>query len=194
MRNVRKFPVPETPPPILSDEQLVALFRACDGTGFEERWDAALIRLLWDSGPRLAEVTGLRLEDVDLAGRVAFVARGKGGRPRVVPFCVKTAKALDRYVRARRRHSSAELPQLWLGKKGAVTPSGVRQIVKLRGQAAGIDGLYPHRLRHQFAHEWLAAGGEEGDLMRLAGWSSRAMLSRYGTARATKRAVLAVLS
>ena len=58
--------------------------------------------------------------------------------------------------------------------------SGISQIVEKRGLQAGIDGLHLHQLRNTFALGGLAQGGNEIDLMRFAGWRSRAMLQRYG--------------
>ena len=76
-------------------------------------------------------------------------------------------------------------------RKGQLTTNGVAQMLRRRGAAAGIDHLNPHRFRHSFARAFLAGGGQEGDLMRLAGWSSRTMLSRYGASAATERAIAA---
>ena len=42
--------------------------------------------------------------------------------------------------------------------------------------------------RHAFAHNWLADGGNESDLMRITGWKSREMLDRYGASAAAERA------
>jgi len=177
MARMKPPAVPEVPIPVISDADLKRLLALVDGgRSFESRRDTAILRLFIDTGMRLGELANLTGEDLDLEPTVAIVM-GKARRPRTCPYGSRTAKAIDLYLRARARHPRAAEPALWLGSKGAMTDSGIRQMVEPRAAIVGIQHIHPHMLRHVFAHRWLADGGNEGDLMRLAGWRSRAMLN-----------------
>jgi site-specific recombinase XerD len=179
--------VTEKPVPFFTSVELSKIERACRGNSFEERRDAAILGLLVATGIRLAELAGIRYcrddpdrSDVDLEAREIRV-RGKGGKERTVRISHEAARRLDRYLRARSRHKLAYRPQLWLGAgdRGPLTRDGIYQMVRRRGEEAGVR-LHPHRFRHHFSHTWLDRGGAEGDLMELNGWSSARMLQRYG--------------
>jgi site-specific recombinase XerD len=183
---------PETA--VLSDEALRRLLATCGGADFTSRRDTAIIMLFLDGGLRLSELAGLQVADADLRDRIVYVvgkaSRRSGPRHRAVPLGVKAARALDRYLRERRRHPYADTPRLWLGSRGrpALGADGVDAMLKRRGAEAGISDLHPHTFRHTWAHAFRAAGGNEGDLMLLGGWRSRAMLDRYGKTAAADRA------
>jgi integrase/recombinase XerD len=174
----------------LSDEQLRALLAACTGTDpLRDRRDAALLRFMFETGCRAGEVAAMKLPDIDLLAGVAIVRRGKGGKGRSVPFGPQTTKALDRYIRSRRTHRLAATDALWLGNRGkSFSYDALHKTLAMRATVAGIAGFHPHRLRHTAAHRWLAAGGSEGGLMAVAGWTRPDMLLRYTKAQAEHRA------
>jgi site-specific recombinase XerD len=185
-------PEPETR--VLTTDELRALLATCSPSDFLGRRDAAIIRLFVDGGLRLSELAGLSVDDVNLKEHLVFVvgkaSRRSGPRHRAVTIGHKTARALDRYLRDRRRHPYAHSPALWLGERGRPTlaDSGIARMIRRRGVLAGLKELHPHQIRHTWASHFRADGGNEGDLMVLGGWRSRVMLDRYGKTAAADRA------
>lgn len=184
-----------TPAPVqkFDDDSLSALVAACSGGGFPERRDRAMIRLLFDSGVRRAELIGLRMSDLELRKRLVLV-EGKGGRKRLVPLGLKATQALLAYLRARERHPDAGREELWLAAaphKGALGYDGIPQMLRRRARQAGVDEkMFAHRFRHTAVSAFLRAGGSEGDAMKIFGWSdgSASMVRHYSAADAAERA------
>ncbi|MDI3386362.1 tyrosine-type recombinase/integrase [Streptomyces sp. B-S-A8] len=176
----------------LDDDQLKALLKECRGSGFRDLRDEAIVRLMVETGARAGEVVNMTTDDIDLkqGAGVAVIRKGKGGRGRTVFFSAQCAQAVDRYLRkGRKGHRLADSPALWLGDRGkGLSYDGLYSALATRAAIAGIDGFHPHILRHTAATRWLAAGGSEGGLMAVAGWTRRDMLDRYTRASSERRA------
>ena len=180
-------PVPEIPLHDAAD--VLAMIAACAGKDFRARRDLAMIRLMLETGtPRALAIATLRRDQLDLRRDLVTVT-DKGAKDRTIPFGPKAAHALTLYLRMRAAHPKADkLPQLFLGKRGAMTRDGVYRCLEYRCNLAGIPVISPHDLRHFTAHAWFQAGGSEGDAMALFGWSNPAMPHRYARAAAASRA------
>src|SRR4051794_18276961 len=84
MERMRPPIVPEKPVPVLTEAQLRALLASAKSASFVDRREAAIIRLLLDTGGRLSEGAGLAVADLHFTEDVAHVI-GKGRRPRALP-------------------------------------------------------------------------------------------------------------
>ena len=190
MQGMRAPSFEREPPPIVDDDVLKRLLKARSGSALTDRRDTALLRVFLDTGCRLSEVTNLAQGDVDL-GHQQIVVRGKGSRVRMVAFGNKTGSAIDKYLRQLEREEPdrvGEDKQLWVGRQGRMSTSGITNVLHRMCKDAGVPRLHWHQLRHTFAHTWLAEGGNEGDLMSLAGWRSRSMLDIYAKSAQVERA------
>ncbi|GGQ48504.1 tyrosine-type recombinase/integrase [Streptomyces asoensis] len=192
MRTMKAPALPEVEVPVIPEDALKRLLATCKGTSFQQRRDTALLMMFLDTGGRLAEVTERMQVALDLDLMVLHV-QGKGGRARPLPFGRSTAVAMDRYLRALGKHLGRPVEPgdaLWFGvkSKAPLTIWGVGTMIERRCKEAGIPHIHPHQFRHTFAHLWKVNGGNEDALMRIMGWRSRQMLSRYGASAGEERA------
>jgi integrase/recombinase XerC len=195
MRKLHPPRLPKLMPRVLEIDEIRAVLGTAQGSSFEDRRDNALIRVLFDTGARRHEIAALRYSPTDPDDRDINLRRGlvhvlgKGGKDNYIVLGNKTMVALEDYLRARKRHAHADLPWLWLGKRGQLTDSGIAQAIRDRGTRVGLPSLHAHDFRHAATHHELAGGMNEADVMSKRGWDSPAMLRRYASTTANQRAI-----
>ncbi|HUF57432.1 MAG TPA: tyrosine recombinase XerC [Thermohalobaculum sp.] len=140
--------------------------------------DQAALTLIWGAGLRIAEALSLRQRDAPL-GQTLRV-RGKGGRERELPVLPAARDAVERY-RALLPHAPGPDAALFLGARGG--PLGPRILQKAMAGARMALGLpasaTPHALRHAFATQLLAAGGDLRAIQELLGHASLSSTQIY---------------
>jgi integrase/recombinase XerD len=138
------------------------------------RRDRAILELFYSSGLRLSELCKVRFEMIDFEEGFVRVT-GKGNKTRIVRVGGKALEALNDYLKNERpslvtRKTSSHVFLSIRG--GPLTPDRVRQIVKERAAAAGIEqNVYPHLLRHSFATHLLEGGADLRVIQELLGHS-----------------------
>lgn len=142
----------------------------------------AMLELLYASGMRVGELTGLDVDDLDQRRRVARVL-GKGAKERTVPFGAPAAEALRVWLeQARPRLATAESgPALFLGRRGRrVNQRQVRTVVHdLLSHLPEAADLGPHGLRHSAATHLLEGGADLRTVQELLGHASLATTQVY---------------
>jgi len=143
-------------------------------TGLRNR---AIVELLYASGLRVSEMTGLDVGDIDLAGGTVRVL-GKGEKERVVPFGGQARKALSAYLQAREARGNSGAAFL-NAKGGRLDRGGAWWVLKRLGKRAGITGLHPHRIRHSSATALLEGGADIRVIQKFLGHANIATSARY---------------
>jgi integrase/recombinase XerD len=137
--------------------------------------DQAVLELAYASGLRLAELRGLRLEQLHLeAGFVTVI--GKGNKERVVPVGRQAVGALNRYLETGRPklvspRSPAAVFLTHRGTAFAQTTLWARIKRRARRAASGRN-VTPHMLRHSFATHLLEHGADLRVIQELLGHAS----------------------
>jgi len=148
------------------------------------RRDRTILELLYASGLRVSELTGLNLTDLDRREQVLRV-RGKGRKERIVPYGSKAEVALDAYwpVRAEllRKARGGDHEAIFLNYVGCrLTTRSVGRLVKKYARLANVNwDLHPHSLRHAFATHLLADGADLRAIQELLGHRSLSTTQRY---------------
>ncbi len=139
--------------------------------------DVALLELLYATGARISEATGLDLDDLDVTGdRPHVLLRGKGRKERIVPLGSLSVHALSAYlVRARPVFAAAGkgTPAVFMNSRGGrLSRQSGWAILKLAASRAGIEDVSPHTLRHSFATHLLRGGADIRVVQELLGHAS----------------------
>jgi integrase/recombinase XerC len=133
---------------------------------YPKRWrvhqrDGSLTIFLLHTGLRLGEALALHLDDFQLSDRKGLVTvrQGKRGKSRSVPLNAEARKALQEWLEARPEGDGS---YLWIGLEsraaGRLSGRTVQRALLRIGQAAGLERLIPHVLRHTFAKNLIDAG------------------------------------
>jgi integrase/recombinase XerC len=145
--------------------------------------DRAILELLYASGLRVSELTGLDLRNVNFGDGIVLV-RGKGDKERIVPFGSKARAAITAYLPVREKvlqeNKTRETALFLNARGGRLTPRSVDRLLKKHIRQFGPNvKVSPHSLRHAFASHLLAEGADLRAIQEMLGHKSLATTQKY---------------
>ena len=162
----------------LDIDQATALMEA---PGEEQKYalrDRAILELLYSSGLRVSELTGLDIGELDLVGGMVRVT-GKGGKERIVPVGSRALQALQVYLG--QRGDDMTIGAVFLNTRGGrINRRSVSRIVEAHVlRIAAFKRISPHTLRHTFATHMLEGGADLRAIQELLGHASLSTTQKY---------------
>jgi integrase/recombinase XerC len=175
-------PNPRTPkllPRFLSVDDAFSLVEKPEGRGLLSARDRAILELLYSSGLRVSELSGLDAEDINTREGLLKV-KGKGKKERIVPVGSKALDAVKSYL-VERIPVKKKDKAMFLNRSGSrLTDRGVRRVVVKYARLIGISGrIGPHALRHTFASHLLQGGADLRVIQELLGHASLSTTQKY---------------
>ncbi|MDR3608402.1 MAG: tyrosine recombinase [Oligoflexia bacterium] len=180
-RDLQTPKIPKRIPHHLTSSQITELLAAADqGLPYEDAKapalqarDAAMVYLLYATGLRVSELTGLTTHNLDLSTGYVRV-KGKGSKERIAPFAPIAGEKLGLYLENHRLSLEPKTDHLFVNHRGfALTRQAFWHLLGKIAGAAGIpkESISPHVLRHSFATHLLEAGMNLRSLQTLLGHS-----------------------
>ncbi len=171
-------------PNFLKIDEVFALIRGIPETSWADYRDKAMLELLYGSGLRVSEMSGLDWNNLD--DRKGWVrVHGKGNKERWVPVTDEASHALKSY----RERTEGNLPAVFLNRQGTrLTERSIARMLIKRLQLAAFAEpesldpkrkISPHALRHSFATHLLSAGADLRSIQELLGHSNLATTQKY---------------
>ncbi len=162
----------------LDIDQATTLMEAPDDQQKYALRDRAILELLYSSGLRVSELTGLDIDGLDLVGGMVRVT-GKGGKERIVPVGSRALQALRSYLETRGDYVSKGA--LFLNTRGGrINRRSVARVVDAHvTRIAAFKRISPHTLRHTFATHMLEGGADLRAIQELLGHASLSTTQKY---------------
>lgn len=166
-------------PRFLTVDDIFLLMDRPEGDTFKPARDRAIMELLYSSGIRVAELTAIDMNDLDIKESLLRV-KGKGMKERLAPIGSKALEAIKNYL-PERISLKKKSPALFLNNRGGrLTQRSVRRILEQYSRMINLKGgLSPHVLRHTFATHLLHGGADLRSIQELLGHSSLSTTQKY---------------
>lgn len=154
-----------------------------DGDGFNEDFEGVrnrlILEMLYDTGIRRSELTGIKNADVDLE-TMQIKVTGKRNKQRLIPFAEGLKNLLQAYTDVRNREVGVG-EYYFVRKNGEQLSAGIVYTIvkKILSDIPALAKRSPHVLRHSFATSMLNNGAELNAVKELLGHSSLASTSVY---------------
>lgn len=170
--------------PVTGYDDFRALMKAATLSDYPRR-NQAILALLFNTGIRVSELCGLRLEDLRVEPGFLRV-RGKGAKWRMVPVDPQVMRLINAYIRYERPdpHAIGGESHVFVSeKKRPLTRMGVRHLIHRLCARANVPPLSAHAFRRGFVVELLTLGGDVATAQRILGHNSPHMTLHYAQMR-----------